>query len=134
MGSRGLGQLSYDKGMKILTATQADNVALELGNLQHGLLTYSLVKNGIELGLADHKPKDGTVMSSEWLDFSVRDVPLLYQDIRAGRRDIFIGGQKSIDEKARAELVGRKSAEQLQQPSLFDFGRKERQSPLFMVR
>ena len=27
MGSRGLGQLSYDKGMRILTATQADKTA-----------------------------------------------------------------------------------------------------------
>src|SRR3989440_4366623 len=29
MGSRGLGQLSYDKGMRILTSTQSDDVALE---------------------------------------------------------------------------------------------------------
>ena len=38
MGSRGLGQLSYDKGVKILTATQAANFAFELDELQHGLL------------------------------------------------------------------------------------------------
>jgi uncharacterized caspase-like protein len=34
MGSRGLGQLAYDKGMRILAATQPDNVALELEKLQ----------------------------------------------------------------------------------------------------
>ena len=31
MGSRGLGQLAYDKGMRILAASQADDVALESG-------------------------------------------------------------------------------------------------------
>ena len=45
MGSRGLGQLSYDKGMRILTATQADNVALEKGGL--GLLMRALLVDGL---------------------------------------------------------------------------------------
>jgi len=49
MGSRGLGQLSYDKGMRILTATQAANVAIESGSLGHGLLTYALVKSSFHM-------------------------------------------------------------------------------------
>jgi hypothetical protein len=40
MGSRGLGQLSYDKGMRILAATQANDVALESSKL--GLSTMFL--------------------------------------------------------------------------------------------
>jgi hypothetical protein len=36
MGCRGLGQLAYDKGMRILTASQADNMALEHDDLEHG--------------------------------------------------------------------------------------------------
>ncbi len=37
MGSRGLGQLAFDKGMKILAATQAANVAIESGGtIRHG--------------------------------------------------------------------------------------------------
>src|SRR6266850_4028036 len=43
MGSRGLGQLAFDKGMKILTATQAANAAIETGgSIGHGLLTFAL--------------------------------------------------------------------------------------------
>ena len=38
MGSRGLGQLAYDKGM--LAATQIDQYALETGKTQLGLLRY----------------------------------------------------------------------------------------------
>jgi hypothetical protein len=33
-------KLAYDKGMRILAATQADNVALESEKLGQGLLTY----------------------------------------------------------------------------------------------
>src|SRR5262249_43838475 len=47
MGNRGLGQLAYDKGMRILAASQADDVALEVARLQHGLLTYALVEEGL---------------------------------------------------------------------------------------
>jgi uncharacterized caspase-like protein len=59
MGSRGLGQLAYDKGMKILAASQADDVALEVEGLKQGLLTYALVHDGLEAGGADYQPKDG---------------------------------------------------------------------------
>ena len=52
MGSRGLGQLAYDKRMRILTATQADNIAMELAStadgraIKHGLLTSLYWKMG----------------------------------------------------------------------------------------
>lgn len=36
MGSRGLGQLAYDKGMRILAASQSDAMALESERLRHG--------------------------------------------------------------------------------------------------
>ncbi len=125
MGSRGLGQLSYDKGMRILTATQADNVALELGELQHGLLTYSLINNGIIKGMADTIPRDKQLYSSEWLEFAVSDVPDLYRKIKDGEvRGILIDGAKP-----RSDIItfeGQKSNLNLQQPSLFDFNRRSR--------
>ena len=52
MGDRGLGQLAYDKGMRILAATQANDVALESGQIGQGLLTYALVEDGLKKGLA----------------------------------------------------------------------------------
>jgi hypothetical protein len=73
MGDRGLGQLAYDKGMRILAATQADDVALESEKLEQGLLSYALVRDG--LGLKEGKTRradlngDGRVMLQEWLEY-----------------------------------------------------------------
>lgn len=133
MGSRGLGQLSYDKGMRILTATQADNVALELNDLQQGLLTYSLVKNGIELGNADYQPKDTKLFSNEWLSFSVKDVPQLYEKLSKGEvPGLLIDGEKP--KTVVVDLSGDQKANlNLQQPSLFDFSRKGRQFELLSL-
>ncbi|MBX3288182.1 MAG: caspase family protein [Acidobacteria bacterium] len=132
MGSRGLGQLSYDKGMRILTATQADNVALELGELQHGLLTYSLINNGIIKGMADTVPRDKQLYSSEWLEFAVSDVPELYRKIKDGEvRGVLIDGAKP-----RSDIItfeGQKSNLNLQQPSLFDFNRRSRSYQLMRL-
>jgi len=62
MGSRGLGQLAFDKGMKILTATQAANVAIETGGtIGHGLLTFALVVEGLERNQADFRAADKTI-------------------------------------------------------------------------
>jgi uncharacterized caspase-like protein len=81
MGSRGLGQLSYDKGMRILTSTQADNVALETNLTEHGLLTYALTREGIEREMADSKPQDRTITLAEWLDYGAERVPELFAEL-----------------------------------------------------
>jgi len=57
MGSRGLGQLAYEKGMLLLAASQAEDVALEPQELKHGLLTYALALDGLEAKQADWKPR-----------------------------------------------------------------------------
>lgn len=84
MGSRGLGQLSYDKGMRILTATQADNVALENKAVQQGLLTYALTVDGLGNSHADFKPLDKTITLLEWLEYGEARVPKLNEQIRSG--------------------------------------------------
>ena len=76
MGSRGLGQLAYDKDMKILSATQANNVALELNSLEQGLLSYALLEDGIIKSLAD-ADKNKQMLSTEWLSFAERRIPEL---------------------------------------------------------
>src|SRR5262249_47819877 len=43
MGSRGLGQLAYDKGMRVLAASKARESAFERDKIGHGLLSYALV-------------------------------------------------------------------------------------------
>jgi uncharacterized caspase-like protein len=109
MGSRGLGQLSYDKGMRILAATQADNEAVGSGQLRHGLLMYALVHDGIKLGKADAMPEDRHITLSEWLRYARDRVPGLYTE------NVAVNGNR------------------IQQPALFDFARK-RPDPILVKR
>lgn len=115
MGSRGLGQLAYDKGMRILAATQADNVAWESGKARQGLLTFALVRDGLEQGSADFKPQDRVIKLNEWLEYGVMRVPKLYDCVRnpnCGLRDL-------------EQVAG--PAPKSQHPALFDFARKRRE-------
>lgn len=141
MGSRGLGQLAYDKGMRILAATQADNVALELEKLQQGLLSYALVEEGIEDAKADTEVEFNQLTATEWLGFAVNAVPRLYQDILAGKRGVVIDGKKTMTgQKGTDESVDLSGNQQktsgvnLQQPALFDFRRKKSNEVLFNLR
>jgi WD40 repeat protein len=116
MGSRGLGQLAYDKGMRLLAATQAANVAIESGTLGHGLLTYALIREGIEQNAADFKPRDQTINLKEWLEYGTERVPALYDDILSGKLLL----------TARSLRLPAGARRSLQQPSLFDFTTKSR--------
>jgi WD40 repeat protein len=123
MGSRGLGQLAYDKGMKILTATQSGDFALESDRLKQGLLSYALLHSGLTDDKADFEPvADGRITLREWFDYGVIAVPKLYDDVKNGRRDLIFKevtkrAVKVIDDDAAGSPFA-------QQPSLFDFKRK----------
>jgi hypothetical protein len=86
MGSKGLGQLAYDKGMRILASTRANDVAWESSVTQQGLLSYALVQNGLVEGKADYLPVDGVIGIAEWLKYAVWRVPQLYDEIKRGQR------------------------------------------------
>jgi uncharacterized caspase-like protein len=79
MNTRGLAQRAYEKGMYVLAASQRDQKALETMKLEHGLLTFALVEDGLKNKLADNSPKDGQVLMREWLDYATTRVPLLQQ-------------------------------------------------------
>ncbi|MBC7930343.1 MAG: caspase family protein [Rubrivivax sp.] len=156
MGSRGLGQLSYDKGMRILTSTQADNVALESGLIEQGLLTYALTHDGIESGRADFRPRNREITVAEWLAYGVERVPALYAEvelrlaeINAGRAKVGdgLGGDsqaKVVVFAARDVAAGAPGGSKglavsipvsgettkTQQPALFDFARRRREALL----
>ena len=117
MGSRGLGQLAYDKGMRILTATQTDNIALETNQVRQGLLSYALVQNGLKEEKANYLPHDDKITLAEWLSYGVMRVPELYADMRSGH----LGKELTLEE------VSGTANEKLQQPSLFDFARRRRE-------
>lgn len=119
MGARGLGQLAYEKNMRILAASQAEENAQESRLTQQGLLSYALVNDGLEQARADHLPADGKITLSEWLTYATRRVPDLAIEVAAGRLD-------EADSTARgAKRLGTPVQRNpiLQQPALFDFTR-----------
>jgi hypothetical protein len=144
MGSRGLGQLSYDKGMRILTSTQADDVALEFNLVEMGLLTYALTRDAVEARRADFLPADRRITVSEWLAYAVERVPTLHAELES--KLSAAGGRAPLAGDAQARLIryaglrpqpARRAprtpagarglsapAVRIQQPALFDFARR----------
>jgi len=128
MGSRGLGQLAYDKGMRILAASQADDVALESDRIRHGLLTYALTRDGLEAFQADFQPIDQRVVLREWLAYGVDRVPKLYEEVRSGQVSTVGRGESKgtvihLGDAGRHSLTKRNP---YQTPALFDFTRQRR--------
>jgi hypothetical protein len=116
MGDPGLGQLAFDKGIRILAATQANDVALENANLKQGFLTAALGE-----GLAPEGPpkadlnRDGRVRLDEWLRYAVQRLPSLNAEVRAGGGIEMARGIRVVMTTAAA------ASPRVQEPSLFDF-------------
>lgn len=126
MASRGLGQLAYDKGMKILSATQANNVALELGgSLKQGLLSYALLQDGIFDKLAD-TDSNKQLFYREWLKYGEKRVPALYEGIKNGTiKSVTIDGKPpTVEQRSGIFYVDKNRKQTLQEPKLFDFNEK----------
>ncbi len=127
MGASGLGQLAYDKGMRILASTRADDVALESSQTQQGLLSYVLVQDGLVNRHADFEPRDRNVYVPEWLQYALGQVPALYAQIHrdeasaAAMPGIQLAGfQRGVGVYYYTDAT---VATKTQQPSLFDFRR-----------
>ena len=121
MGARGLGQMAYEKGMRLLVASQAEQFAQESSLTQQGLLSYALVNDGLEHGRADFHPADGRIMLADWLNFGMERVPALANEVargRLGERGARLVGAESAVEAQRKRM--------LQQPALFDFTKNRR--------
>ena len=125
MGSRGLGQLAFDKGMRILAATQSDDVALESDLIKQGLLSYALVRDGLGDQQADYKPKDRKITLDEWLSYGVDRVPRLAEEVISGK---VIAARGTGQERAAVLVSGGESMKKraFQTPALFDFRRNTR--------
>ena len=118
MGDSGLGQLAYDKGIRILAATQADDVALENAKLKQGLLSFALAADGEGLSNPDGAVDlngDGKLSLNEWMFYPTWRLASLNDDKR-----VTGGGD---DAESSFEFPGRKPApiKKVQSPSLFDF-------------
>lgn len=112
MSSHDLGQLAFDKGMRILAASQRDESAREIAGTQHGFLTSVLVPDGLKNGKADFRPKDTRIQLSEWLSYGVEGVPSLPQD-GTSRAQTTIPPDSGKDGDSAS----------MQQPKLFDYAR-----------
>ena len=132
MGSHGMGQLAYDKGMRILAATQPDTTAAEVDNIdqkrkiKHGLLTYALVEDGLIDRRADSNG-DNLIRLSEWLEYGVVDVPKLFDEVVRSQKTNT--GQSTIRSQSRGvnrvRFISRGDGDTSpQQPALFDFTEK----------
>jgi uncharacterized caspase-like protein len=85
MGDPGLGQLAYDKGVRVLAAAAPGDVAWEDAARKQGLLTYALAREGIDdrgFGEADLN-RDGRIMLDEWLRYATQRLPSLSLEARA---------------------------------------------------
>ncbi len=121
MGDRGLGQLAYDKGIRILAATQANNVALEASSLHEGVLTYALVEDGLtpdSNGRLAAAPDGGTHVSLvDWLQYAVRDTPKVYERVVNGKVNV-VSRDSVVNNNFIAYIH-----DSPQTPALFDFQR-----------
>ena len=121
MGDPGLGQLAYDKGIKILVATQANDVAMENDRLKQGLLTFALAGDGEGFaksdGLIDAK-KDQKISLDEWVNYPIGRLPTMNDDKRV------TGVGNADDTSSSFRFPGRTAIpeKKIQQPTLFDYG------------
>jgi hypothetical protein len=140
--------------MRILTSTQADNIALESALVEQGLLTYALTRDGLEAARADFKPKDARITVAEWLAYGVERVPALHAEVEKRLAEMKAARDSSATtsalggEDAQARVIVLSSsgaaggrgikvsgqATRTQQPALFDFARRRRDAVLAKAR
>ena len=114
LGGRGLGQFAYDNGMRVLAASQADDIAVECYKIGHGLLTYALIRNGLEQGRA---ARDGKLKLGSLLAYAAERVPALYREVMAGEvRDASGTAARNV-----GVVRPREGWPQVQRPELFDY-------------
>lgn len=125
MGARGLGQLSFDKGMRVLAASQSDGFALEDKRLQHGLLTYSLIVDGLESFDADFSPKDGRILVQEWLQYGEKRVPTLAEELKGSHSSSDSVAGRLVTMQVNGVERPLSTLFEKQHPKLFDFSRQD---------
>lgn len=120
-GDAGLGQLAFDKGLRLLAGAQADAVAMEDAGLGQGLLTYALVREGLNDDPAPGVPRartpTGPVALDSWLRAAADRLPALSQQIARQRMSPVARGQAIVF----SPPPGGAGPPAGQEPTLFDF-------------
>jgi hypothetical protein len=95
MNSKGLAQLAYEKGIYVITASQAYQAALESEKVGHGYLTYALSEEGLKTSAADTRPKDGQISAVEWFEYASQRVPQLQNEALSRPRNFVFESEQS---------------------------------------
>jgi hypothetical protein len=114
MGSRGLGQLAYDNRMRILAASQSNQLAHESDSLHQGFLSDALARKGLVEGKADWNPVDQKITVGEWLSYAADEVPQFREksEVNTSRGLLPIGAPTP-------------AVKPYQVPAVFDFSKKD---------
>ena len=113
--------------MRILAASQADDVALESEKLKQGLLTYALVHDGLDAAQAVSPGAKGSITIDGWLQYGADRVPKLYKEVLAGHIQTFPTASRSTSIDGRIVSGGSSSIRKpgvLQQPTFFNFNKQ----------
>lgn len=128
MNTKGLAQLAYEKGMYVLTAAQAYQVAMEAATLGHGFLTFALAEEALKSDAADTSPKDGQVVLKEWLDYAVARVPDIHQEMIGTRK----GAGRGVSVVAKPQVLEVVRQWDVQRPRVF-YRREPETNPMVIV-
>lgn len=128
MNAKGLAQLAYEKGMYVLTAAQAYQVAMEAATLGHGFLTFALAEEALKSDIADTSPKDGQVVLKEWLDYAVARVPEIHQEMIGARKN----ASRGVSIVAKPQVLEVVKQWDVQRPRVF-YRREPETNPMVIV-
>jgi hypothetical protein len=111
--------------MRVLAASQSDQSAREMGGqIAEGVLTYTLLHDGIEANQAANQ--DGKITLQNWLNYPIKRVPHLFVEIISGKiNDFGVPIAKDAVPVAHADMGAMSRSGALQNPALFDFARRE---------
>lgn len=137
MNSKGLGQLAYEKGMYILTASQGTQDAKEYKELGNGYLTYALVEDGLRSFNADQRPQDGRIVVREWLEYAAQRVPQIDQaitDKRSLKNDDTSDFKARNLERAKVDRRVKFNPNEIQRPRLFYRSERDKREMVIATR
>ncbi len=100
LNAQSLSGLAYEKGISLLSASQKSDPSYELKTLGSSVLSYALVKEGIESRKADLRPKDGRIELKEWLAYAAGRVSSLAREKSSATN----GRAEDISQQARLAL------------------------------
>lgn len=98
INATGFAQLAYEKGIQILAASQSYQSALEPARYGHGLLTYALVKEGLEQRRAINVEPgvriDRTLSIEQWFEYASLRVTSLVTGGASPGREVVKGSDR----------------------------------------